>query len=66
VLRKCEYLFDGTLGNFERSHVKLNLKEDAKPYHAKAFPVPKIHHNTLKHEIERLVKIRVLMWCSDS
>jgi hypothetical protein len=52
LLRKYEHLFDGTLGNFERSEVKLNLKEDAKPYHAKAIPVPKNHHDTLKHEIE--------------
>jgi hypothetical protein len=39
LLRKYEHLFDRTLGNFETSDVKLNLKEDAKPYHAKAFPV---------------------------
>jgi hypothetical protein len=31
LLRKYEHLFDGTLGNFETSEVKLNLKEDAKP-----------------------------------
>jgi hypothetical protein len=42
LLIKYEHLFDRTLGNFETSEVKLNLKEDAKPYHAKAFPVPKI------------------------
>jgi hypothetical protein len=53
-------LLDGTL------EVKLNLKEDAKPYHAKALPVPKNHHDTLKHEIERLVKLGVLKRCSDS
>jgi hypothetical protein len=52
LLRKYENLFDGTLGNFETSEVKLNLKKDANPYHAKAFPVPKNHHDTLKHEIE--------------
>jgi hypothetical protein len=57
LLRKYEHMFDGTLGDFETSEVKFNLKEDAKPYHAKAFPVPKIHHDTLKHEIERLVAL---------
>jgi hypothetical protein len=41
----------GTLRNFEKSDVKLNLKEDAKPFHAKAFPVPTNHHDSLKHEI---------------
>jgi hypothetical protein len=49
LLRKCEHLSDGTLGNFETFDVKLNLREDAKLYHAKAFPVSEIHHNTLKH-----------------
>jgi hypothetical protein len=41
---KYEHLFDWTLGNFETSDfkLKLNLMEDAKPYHAKAFPVPKL------------------------
>jgi hypothetical protein len=65
-LRKYEDLFDDTLGNFETSEVKLNVKKDAKPCHAKAFPVPKNHHNTLKHEIHRLVKLGVLKRCSDS
>jgi uncharacterized DUF497 family protein len=52
LLRKYENLFDGTLGKFETSEVKLNLKEDANPYDAKAFPVQKNHHDTFKHEIE--------------
>jgi hypothetical protein len=30
------------------------------------FPVPNIHHGTLKHEIERLVNLGVLKRCSDS
>jgi hypothetical protein len=36
------------------------------PYHAKAFPLPKNHHDTLKHEIERLVALGVLKRRSDS
>jgi hypothetical protein len=52
LLRKYEHVFNGTLGNFETYHVKLNLKEDAKPYHAKPFTVPKNHHDTLEHEKE--------------
>jgi hypothetical protein len=66
LLRKYEHLCDGTLWNFETSDVKLNLKEDAKPYRAKAFPVPTTNHDTLKYEIERLVKLGVLIRCSDS
>jgi hypothetical protein len=66
LLIKYEHLFVGALGNFETSEVKLNLKEDAKPYHAKAFTVPAIYHDTLKNEIERLVKVGFLVSCSES
>jgi hypothetical protein len=59
-------MFDGTLWNFETLEGKFDLKDDAKPYHAKAFPVPKMHHDTLKHEIERLFGLGVLKRCSDS
>ncbi len=31
-------------------------------YHGQAFPVPKIHKNTLIIEIERLVKLGVVEW----
>ena len=36
------------------------MKEDIKPYHDRAFTVPKIHELNLKNEIYRLVKLRVL------
>jgi hypothetical protein len=32
------------------------------PYHGQAFPVPKIHKDTLVKEVERLVKLGVLEW----
>jgi hypothetical protein len=66
LLKKYEHLFDGTLAKFETSDVKLNLKEDANPYNAKAFPVSKIHHHTFKHKRERLVKLGVLKRRIDS
>jgi hypothetical protein len=66
LLIKYEHLFDGTLRNFETSDVRFNLKDYAKPYHGKCFHVPKIHHDTLKHGIERLVALGVLKNCSDS
>ena len=34
--------------------------EGAKPYHAKSFPVPRVHYETLKREVERLVELGVL------
>jgi hypothetical protein len=40
--------------------VSLQLKEGASLYHNQAFPVPKIHKDTLIKEVERLVKLGVL------
>ena len=40
--------------------VSFQLKEGSKPYHDRAFPVPKIHKEVLIREIERLCKLGVL------
>ena len=40
LLKWCEYLFDGTLGKWKGKPVALELKEGAKPYPAKPFPIP--------------------------
>jgi hypothetical protein len=55
LLRKYELLFDGTLGDWKTKPVSFQL-----PYHGRAFPVPKIHKNTLIKGVERLVKPGVL------
>ena len=60
LLQKHESLFDGTLGQWKDSTYNIDLKEDAKPYHARAYPIPRVHMNTLKMEVERLCKIGVL------
>jgi hypothetical protein len=60
LLQKHSALFDGTLGLSKDAEVSLELKEDAKPYHARAYPVPQHHINTLRAEVERLCKIGVL------
>ena len=36
-------MFDITLGKNKVSDYMIELKEDAKPYHAKSFYVPQIH-----------------------
>ena len=36
-------MFDGTLGIYTGSDYTIEFKQDAKPYHAKPFPIPKIH-----------------------
>ena len=66
LLQKYEPMFDGALWNHTGSKYKIELKENVKPYHAKPFPIPKIHEPTLKKEIERLVKIGVLKRINNS
>ena len=60
LLSKAESLFDGTLGEWDCKPHHIQLKEEAKPCHAKPFPVPKAHERTLQNEIEQLVNTGVL------
>ncbi len=53
-------MFDGTLGLWKDELVKIELKEGATPYHARSYTVPKAYEQTLRLEVERLVKIGVL------
>ena len=57
LLQKYEKMFDGTLGKYTGSDYTIELKEDVKPYHAKPFPIHKIHEPTLNKEVDRLIKI---------
>ena len=60
LLDKYKTLFDRTLGTWKGSKVTLDLQEKATPYHAKAFPIPQIHMDTLKNEVHCLCKLGVL------
>ena len=44
-------MFDKTLEKYKGYDYAIELKEDAKPYHAKPFPIPKIHEPTLKKKL---------------
>ena len=59
-LKKYETLFDGTLGHWCGEDYEIELKPNAKPYHAKPFPVPKAYEETLRKEVKWLCKIGVL------
>jgi len=58
-LRKHEALFDGQLGCWHGQEVKLELKEGAKPCHARAHNMPRCDMQTLKAEVDHLIKISV-------
>jgi hypothetical protein len=60
LLMKYESLFDGTLGDWKTTLVSFQYKEDISPYHGRAFPVPKIHKDTIIKEVERLCKLGVI------
>jgi hypothetical protein len=60
LLHKYQHLFDGSLGTWNAKPYNIELKPDAKPYHSRPFPVPKIHEATLKIELEHLTKAGVL------
>jgi hypothetical protein len=60
LLKKYELLFDSSLGDWKTKPVSFQLKEGVSPYHGQAFPVPNIHKDTIKKEVERLCKLGVL------
>jgi hypothetical protein len=62
LLLKFEELFDGTLGEWKLPPVSFELKEGAKPYHGRPYPIPKIPKATLMKEIDHLILIGVLEW----
>ena len=62
VLTEYEPLFDGTLGAWKTTPVSFELKEGARPFHGRAFPIPKVHKDTIMKEIKRLIELGVLEW----
>jgi hypothetical protein len=57
---KYESLFDGTLGDWKTKPFSFQLREGVSPYHGQAFPVPKVHKETIIKEVERLCQLGVL------
>ena len=50
-------MFDGTLGNYTATEYKIETLKGAKSYHAKPFPIPKGHEETLETEVNKQVNI---------
>ena len=60
LLEKYKSLFDGTLGKWRDEQYDIELKADATPHHARAYPIPRAYERTLRMEVERLCKENVL------
>jgi hypothetical protein len=66
VLKKYPILFGGGLGLLRIKPVHLTLRKDAKPVHARAFPVPQALMKPTKTEVNRLTNIDVFEKAYDS
>jgi hypothetical protein len=66
ILCRYDKLFSGRLGCYPYKKVHLELKENAKPFHAKAYNVPYGHREIFKNELKRLEAIEVLIKCGAS
>jgi hypothetical protein len=66
LLKTFEHLFDGTLCDFNTTPVSIELMPNTKPYHARPYPVPFIHKENVRKEVQRLCDAGVLKKCNDS
>jgi hypothetical protein len=72
LLTEFEELFDETLGDWTIDPMSFELKEGAKPYHGRSYPVPKAYMDATIRELNRLVTLGVvefkpgLEWASPS
>jgi hypothetical protein len=60
LLRQFPKLFSGKLGKYPGELVHIEVPPEAKPVHKRHYSVPKVHEQTFKAELDRLVKLGVL------
>jgi len=60
VLSNHEKLFNGELGLYPHKKVHIYVNQDAIPVHARPYPVPHLHLETFKCELDHLCVIGVL------
>ena len=60
LLQKFEELFNGTLGTRKTDPVYSKLKDNADPIRSQPYPLPNVHEEMFKKEVERLVQFGVL------
>jgi len=60
LLTRHESLFDEPIGNWKSEGYNTELRHDATPFPARAFPIPRIHEQTSRHDVNRLCHKGVL------
>jgi transposase InsO family protein len=66
VLQSHPTLFGGGLGELKIKPIALEIKPGAKPYHARAYPIPQAYEAGTKKEIDRFVSIGIMERNHDS
>ena len=66
LLDKHRFLFKGTLGLLPTKPVHIEIKSNAKPFHGRAFSVPKAYESMIHNEVECLCHLNVLRRCNKS
>ena len=66
LFRKYTKLFSGKLGVYPKKKLHFELIDNAKPFHSRPYTVPFHHRELFKNELDRLVKIGVLVKCGAS
>lgn len=61
LLNKHKKLFDGTLGVYPHKKFHIDTDGSMTPVHARAYPVPRVHLETFKKELQHLVELGVLV-----
>ena len=60
VLASVPEIFCGTLGKVNMPPVHLELTLGVEPYISRPFLIPQVHYETVKRDVDRLSKLRVL------
>ena len=60
VMNRYPKVFGNDLGHYPHKKFHIDLEPGAKPVHRRAYPVPRMHEETFKKELDHLVEIGVL------
>ena len=60
LFKKHEELFSSKLGYYPHRKFHIEIEQGAQPVHARSYPVPHLHKETFKKELDHLVEIGVL------
>ena len=60
LLSRRKNIFNGELGDWKGTDIKLEVQENAKPFHSRAYPVPQTHERTMRIEVQCMIALGVL------